>query len=147
MLDWPNLETRMHNSTPHDYGASSQTEIVVLYGRSLFLAAVEMCLQQEERLTVMRLDPECPNTPKRLDTLHPHIIITESVDDQCLPPLTLTSDKDSTNKPVVIRFDRSNNNQTVVIKNRRFPMPDMAHLLEMILTVVRGSKHAYTTTL
>jgi len=53
---------------------------VVIFGRSLNLAGINACLQQDEGLDVLQIDPSDPDARLRLEALTPEVILFDLSD-------------------------------------------------------------------
>ena len=48
---------------------------VLIFGKSLYLAGIGVCLKNVEGLDVLKIDPQSPNAKQRLDALSPDALL------------------------------------------------------------------------
>ena len=101
---------------------------VLIYGRSLNLAGIGVCLRKVEGLDVLEIDPSDPDARQRLEALTPEVILFDLSDPPTDLDMTLLRSKPGL---LLIGVDPSSE-EVLILKGRCDRMLTVAELTKLI---------------
>ncbi|MGC9336458.1 MAG: hypothetical protein ACP5JJ_20155, partial [Anaerolineae bacterium] len=104
-----------------------QRKLVVLFGESLFLEAVEACLAHEPDMGVMRIHPSVADIGQRLASINPDLVVLDWNVPNCGDALAFLQERPGV---PVLCLDMTCS-KVIVLTSRRYPAANAEELIQL----------------